>query len=392
MNVHWIVSNYPHTYDVQAGIFYKFLAENLVKEDIDLTIIAPVPYSNKFLSLFSDKWKNYALSPRHEEVNGVKIYRPRYLTHPNEATLGLPHYFIFKAIKKLKLPKPNLIHSFSGYPSAYAATNYAKYLNIPIVNTFIGSDVNDYPNKSKKCFSRFMYFTDKSDKILAVSKTLSTEIKRITGLESETLYLPVSDKIIPSITKLDARKKLSLPEDKFIMLFAGYISEGKGVNELIQSYRILQEDENILGIFCGGKTNLVDEINNLPNAKYLGQLPQEQVMNYMKAADGFILPSYSEGIGMVVVEAGMVGVPVIATAVGEISEILSEGRGILISPKNVEEIVTSIREVKLNYSDALKRAEMLKKYVKENFNVNKIIKKQVDIYMDVLKSFNKGAK
>jgi len=220
-----------------------------------------------------------------------------------------------------------------------------------------------------------------------VSKALSAEINKISGHYSETLYLPVSDKIIPSIDKMEAKKKLTLPESKFIVLFAGYISEGKGVKELINAFKSFQEDKDIFGIFCGGKTNLVDEINKLSNTKYVGQLPQDQVMMYMLASDVFILPSYSEGLGMVVVEAGQVGLPVIASSVGGITETLADNRGVFISPKNVEQIVNAIMEVKGHYSEALQRAEMLKKYVKENFDVNRIIKKQIDIYIDVLKSF-----
>ena len=98
----WLVSNYPHKADIQAGIFYKNFAEELAKY-VDLTVIAPTPASNRLLSMFSSKWKRYLNTPEKEVVNGVTILRPRYTSHPREVYIGIPHRFILHALKKLSL-------------------------------------------------------------------------------------------------------------------------------------------------------------------------------------------------------------------------------------------------------------------------------------------------
>ena len=206
MKIYWIVSNYPHLHNVQAGIFYKDFAEALVKKGIDLTVIAPTPFAGSLLAALSAKWKIYQDAPFYEEQNGVKIYRPRYFTHPGEVYRGIPHYFMLRAIKKLNLPAPDVIHGFGGYPAAFAAKNFAGD-NIPFVSTFIGSDTHDYPNVNSKSLSRFNFLVKKSQKVLAVSKDLAARIFNLTAVKADVIRMPFNASHLSLLTKQEARMK-----------------------------------------------------------------------------------------------------------------------------------------------------------------------------------------
>ena len=79
-----------------------------------------------------------------------------------------------------------------------------------------------------------------------------------------------------------------------------------------------------------GDGPLRHRIEQLPNCTCVGPVANDDVRDYLSASDVLLLPSYSEGLPTVVVEAGMVGNPVIGTTVGGIPELLDKGRGLLI--------------------------------------------------------------
>ncbi len=71
---------------------------------------------------------------------------------------------------------------------------------------------------------------------------------------------------------------------------------------------------------------------------YLGARPHDEVAGYMSAADVLVLPSHREGLPTVLVEAGSLGLPVIASAVGGIPALLGEDRGAILPAVTSEAI------------------------------------------------------
>lgn len=98
-------------------------------------------------------------------------------------------------------------------------------------------------------------------------------------------------------------------DDKISICFAGKISAAKGVNELLQAFDELTSDEEFKDIqlsMAGGcqEAGLLKKLNELPdNVKYYGQLSQGDLANLFRQSDIFILPSFYEGLGLVVIEA-----------------------------------------------------------------------------------------
>jgi teichuronic acid biosynthesis glycosyltransferase TuaC len=146
----------------------------------------------------------------------------------------------------------------------------------------------------------------------------------------------------------------------------------------------LADEKAIHALFCGGSTPLVKRVEALPNAAYVGQLPQEKVLEYMTAADVLVLPSYAEGIPGVIKEAALCNLPVIATNVGGIPELIAEDTGWVIKPKSPGEIRKAILEVKNNYPVAMEKATRLKKLVTENFGVQQVVEQQTKLYASLV--------
>lgn len=112
-----------------------------------------------------------------------------------------------------------------------------------------------------------------------------------------------------------------------------------------------------------------------------GPVPDAALL--MKAFDCFLLPSLSEALGYVILEAGRAGVPVIATSVGGIPEIITDMKsGILVHPKNAKEIARAVRFMAQNKDKMDVMAHALNKTVTERFSIGPMIEATKKIYED----------
>jgi len=130
---------------------------------------------------------------------------------------------------------------------------------------------------------------------------------------------------------------------KFI--FIGHIIKEKGIMELIDAFAQLNS-EFTLDIYGPLGDNFTQESCSKGNTKYRGVLEPEDVCRVLKDYDVLVLPSYREGYPGVIIEAFSVGVPVIASSLDSICEIVTDcENGKLIEPKNVCSIVIAVQSL-----------------------------------------------
>ena len=89
--------------------------------------------------------------------------------------------------------------------------------------------------------------------------------------------------------------------------------------------------------------NLTKALSLGDSVTFVGRVPNEKVPEYMAAADIFVLPSLSEGLPVVILEAMASGLPLISTKITGLPEIIHEGEnGFLVQPKNPVEITQKL--------------------------------------------------
>src|SRR3989344_2294375 len=125
------------------------------------------------------------------------------------------------------------------------------------------------------------------------------------------------------------------------------------------------------------KANLLDILDSV---EFKGRV--ENAREHLKDFDIFVLSSRSEALPYVLLEAGMAELPVIATRVGGIPEIVESGTtGILVTPENHQEILSSLI---LLYEDESLRKRLgseLKKKILEDFSKEKVVEKTFNLYL-----------
>lgn len=163
-----------------------------------------------------------------------------------------------------------------------------------------------------------------------------------------------------------ARKKIieqySL-SDSFVFGFVGRIAEEKGIKELYQAFCTLREKYiNIKLLLIGGRDEFSPECNTLMNSieqdtsiLYLGKKQKEELGTYFSIFDVFVLPTWREGFGNVLIEAAAMGVPIITNNVTGAKDAVSNGfNGILVEKQNVDQLFTAMEKLYLNTSLRIK--------------------------------------
>lgn len=163
--------------------------------------------------------------------------------------------------------------------------------------------------------------------------------------------------------------------DPLRVLFLGWITKDKGIFELLQAARRLKE-HNIQFLIAGDGRHVEQaklEVSRLgldEKVDFLGWVHSDAKNGLLRSSDIFVLPSHYEGLPNSILEAMASGIPVIATDVGGIPDIIvHEVTGFLIRQGAVDELTRSILNLKLN---PLKRriiAEAAHRYVHENHNL-----------------------
>ncbi|WP_428312167.1 glycosyltransferase family 4 protein [Hydrocarboniphaga sp.] len=162
----------------------------------------------------------------------------------------------------------------------------------------------------------------------------------VLSAESEQVaqqFVPASRvRLIPNavVTGIDRPKRQ-------IIVFGGSVSHRKGVDVLVEAWRLVGKADWELVI--AGPVKDVDVYDKeLPHAIWLGAIPHQELMHWLDQAEIAVLPSRDEAMPMFILEAMARGNCVISTRVGGIPNVLSEGRGVLISPGNVQELASAL--------------------------------------------------
>lgn len=227
----------------------------------------------------------------------------------------------------------------------------------------------------------------------SVKKTLKSVDKIIVLSEKwKKIYekIVINNKICVihnSVDELKYRKyKLSKEKNKLKILYLGKISEDKGIYDLLNAINKLKI-QNIEFIFVGpieNKKKFFETINRLKirnKCKIIGEIIGDSRFKYFALASIFILPSHIEALPIALLEAMSFGLPIISTKVGAIPEVITNQKnGILIEPKNINELAKSIKKLVLNPKLREKMKLNNLQLIQSKYSINKFSQEIRTIY------------
>lgn len=315
-----------------------------LSEICEIDAVVPIPWT------LIPRYKKYIC----EDVLGkIKLYHPVYYYLPAilRYCYGNTYYWsISSTIKKLSNAKKyDCVFSSWLYPDAWAASLVARKLNLPLVVSVLGSDVNRL-KVGDGFIKRSLEVGRRAEKIICVSSALRDRLITL-GFDSEKLiYLQngVDKDIFHPVDKLKIRSEMNFKNDDKIILFVGNLKKEKGLLELVNAFSSLLEqlerNKTLLLIVGSGKffqqlSKVVSDLGILSNVKFMGEKSPEEIAKLMNASDVLCLPSYSEGQPNVVIEALSCHTKVVSTNVGGIPELDTGKNNMeLVEPRNIPEL------------------------------------------------------
>ena len=168
----------------------------------------------------------------------------------------------------------------------------------------------------------------------------------------------------------------------------GRLSKQKGHKHLIRACRFLKNKNWKLILVGDGPlrrelTALAKSLGIEDRVQFVGEV--EDVRPHLNKFDVFVLPSVSEGLSLVILEAAAAGRVVVATEVGGVPEIIKHKQnGLLFKPKNIEQLVQRLNWVDEHRDLVSKMAKSLQQFVVDQFDVNKTIKQYQKLYEDIV--------
>lgn len=230
------------------------------------------------------------------------------------------------------------------YPDAVAAGWWARRRGLPYVVKVHGSDLNvqaEHPPLRRQIRRALQGASG----VVAVSRALAEKAVAIGAdpARVHVIYNGVdSDRFCPG-SRHDARARLGLvASDGPLLLFVGNLKASKGCMDMLEAFgsaRTRLAGARLLFVGSGPcHTDLLERAVVLGCADavdVVGAVAHAGLVDWFRASDLLCLPSHNEGVPNVVLEAMACGVPVLATDVGGIPEVVPDYAGILVPPKNV---------------------------------------------------------
>lgn len=307
-------------------------------------------------------------------------------------TSALPYQTVLKA-------QPlDLIHAHFAIDGLYAL-KLAQLKGIPLCTTLHGFDVTVsnkdlLTSRSPAWISYFLHqkkLKNQGDKFICVSDFIAQQALRHGFPENKIVqhYIGID---------IDKYKPRERQDYQGIILHVARLVEKKGTAVLINAIKHVKERNADVKLVIIGDGPLMGElkaqVSSLGlerNVTFTGALSHGDVMTWMRKASMLVLPSITaktgdaEGLGMVLLEAAVTGVPVIGTRHGGIPEaIIDEHTGFLVRERDANQLAERIDYLLNNEQTSFEMGDNARNFIREKFNLSEQTLKLEKIYQELI--------
>jgi glycosyltransferase involved in cell wall biosynthesis len=225
------------------------------------------------------------------------------------------------------------------YPDAYGVMLVAEKLKFPFATTVQGSDVNVFfRNPTRK--RQILRALRASRTVFCRSEALRERLAA-DGIAATTVYNGIDRERFRPLDRAECCRKLGLDVNRQRILYVGNLLPVKGPTVLAQAAERIR-DADVIFVGTGSE--------KLATGRCVGARPHDEIPLWMNACDVLCLPSLNEGLPNAALEAMACGLPVVASRVGGVPEIVRDGvNGFLVPPSDPDAL-----------ADALQRALVMK--------------------------------
>ena len=419
MKVLVIGSVYPRFQEDAEVPWLRTSIAHLKKAGAEIQVLAPAYKGLKSHDIDGTHVNRFRYAPASWEILTHEEGAPsKMASKPWLQLLAIPYIIngFFQCIRICRKWHPDVIHAHWPFPHAYIALGAAKLFKIPLVLNFHGAEL--LLIRKKKWVKPLLKFAiGQAQAIFANSSFTAGKIKAIRNVdvewspygttlegrtgkalqtkEGESLPLASAANAASATPSSGDTPQLPVPHPvngKFKILFVGRHIERKGICYLIEAAKYLPRDKFEIRIV--GVGDLTEQLKAQAAAVkegaeiiFTGKLSPEDLANEYRTANVFTLPAIvdhkgdTEGLGVVLIEAMELGLPIVASNVGGIPDVVVDGEsGILVPEKDPVALADAFKRLEVDPTLIQKLLAGARKRIDECFTWDGIIERQMEVY------------
>jgi len=404
MKVLMLSGLFPRPENPLSGCFIPPVITELSRSGVHVRILSPVPWTPHLPLPFPRLRRVQKLAsatPSSWLTDGIKVEAPRYLKLPHELDLGSYGYLYYlgvrKAVQKIYREEGfDLIHGQMLVPDGFAAAMLGREFKKPALATELGYAAVLARGKLWER-AQVRWALENLDQTVFVSQALAdlTCSLATPRRPPKVVYTGLDAELFTPGDKKEARRKLALPMEGKILLHVGEHNVNKGVQDLLEAFRLLADHcrESFLYLVGAGSldsllTTKIKEYGLVDRIFLAGNQPHEQIPFWLQACDLVVHPTrYREGLPNALVEASAMARAIVATRVGGIPEVVTDQEtGILVAPGDIRALAASIRQLLEDPQLSQQMGEKGRKKALARFSWKRHGDEMIQIYQSVLNS------
>lgn len=310
MKVLYLTPWYPSPRDAMEGLFVQKHVEAVRAQGIDVRVI----YSQNWRDL-CHQWRQLKQTWGLPDVVQLNVVQKQ----------GLLAYYL---CRRYRIPYI-IVEHWSGY-----LPENGQYMHLPALKRRIYSAI-------VRQAAMLLCVSDRLAQAMRTCGLTNPDTRKINNVVDDFFYAAA-----PQLTA-DSQPWLSTPSSvKTLLHISCFDERAKNVKGLLRAARMLADKRQDWRLILVGTGIDYNDIRSFADTLHFpdglltwtGELTPQQVSDCFDKSDVFILPSNYETSGVVLAESLAKGVPIIATRVGGIPELVNDSNGILVNPNNAEEL------------------------------------------------------
>lgn len=432
-----IGSVYPRFHEDAEVPWLRASIAHLREAGVEVQVLAPTYKGLKSHEIDGVRVNRFRYAPKNWEMLTHEEGAPsKMASKPWLQLLAIPYIIsgFFRCISLCHKWKPDVIHAHWPFPHAFIALGAAKLFRIPLVLNFHGAEL--LLIRKKKWVKPFLQFAiSQAQAVFANSSFTASKIKALRNVNVEwspygtTLGSEALDSSREESAGTEAASATAHPiNGKFKILFVGRHIERKGIRYLIEAAKYLPAEQFEIRIV--GVGDLTDELKQqahelgtrlkVPDSRsevrgardvqhtechpeqsegssikpcdiiFTGKLSPAELEAEYRNANVFTLPAIvdhkgdTEGLGVVLIEAMELNLPIVASNVGGIPDVVVDNvSGLLVPEKDPKALADAFKRLAADPALVEKLLAGSRKRIAECFTWDGIIKRQIDVYNNV---------
>ena len=342
-------------------------------------------------------------APTYEELNGIKVYRASTeLGHPNFLTWAfLFNHFLEKKLAGVSRNVDFDVVHVHDWLTGFAGISFKHQMQKPLVSTIHGTEIGraqGLHNPDSLTIDGIEWWTTyEANKIIVTSASMKAEIQGHFRLPQEKIEIVPNGidtkRYNASVDQSAVKGRYGVHPDEKLVLCVGRLVPQKGIEYLIRAVpqiaRRYPNSKFIIvgeGWLRGHLEYIARSTGHQWKITFTGWIQDQELIALLNSADALVVPSIYEPFGIVALEGMAAGVPVVASDVGGLAEIVEhEHTGILAYSRSPESIAWAVGRVLSDPDHSKEMVQNAQEMVQKTYSWEAIAMKTAKIYKEVVR-------